>query len=222
MAFRRFLSACQARPLLLAVSVSCVKASAADLIVQTQMEGRKIRLGDSTGNISAGGSKTTSPGVDWRRNFVFAAFGALYLGGVQFGIYTRIMPRLFPERAVKAAAVKKSFFKSPRTLSVAKQVGFDQFLHVPLLFFPCFYVLKESVESGRLPWVEGTALRGIKRYSVNAFVDMKDQLSVFLPGAIINFSIMPLWLRTPWVAAVSFVYTMILSARNGTRERQSL
>ena len=94
-------------------------------------------------------------------------------------------------------------------------MAFDQFVHVPVLFFPCFYILKESIETEGLPWNDGTATRGLNKYVGNVVDDMKDQLSVFLPGALINFGVMPLWLRTPWVATVSFVYTLVLSAKRG-------
>ena len=57
--------------------------------------------------------------------------------------------------------------------------------------------------------------RAMNKYIGNVIEDMRDQLSIFLPGALINFGLMPMWLRTPWVAGVSFVYTLVLSAKRG-------
>ena len=87
-----------------------------------------------------------------------------------------------------SAAAKKGAAAVPlaqRWAKVGQQVFFDQFLHVPLLYFPAFYVLKvsrsmqplpqtawsprtsltdclcfalkESIERERLPWVDDTA-----------------------------------------------------------------
>jgi hypothetical protein len=203
----RFAKACRSRPLVLAVVVSSVKTSAADLLVQTTVEDRVLLLPLAEPLPEQQPAQRLA--VDWRRNAFFAAFGACYLGGVQYAIYTKLMPRLFSSASSSAIGGLR------RARSVAGQVMFDQFLHVPLLFFPCFYVMKECMESECLPWVDGTAQRGLTKYAGNAVVDIKDQLSVFGLGALVNFAVMPLWLRTPWVAAVSFVYTLILSSRRG-------
>ena len=55
---------------------SCAKTSAADLLVQKYIEKREE--------------------VDWKRNGAFAAFGLVYLGGVQYAIYVPVFSRLFP------------------------------------------------------------------------------------------------------------------------------
>ena len=60
-----------------------------------------------------------------------------------------------------------------------------------------------------------TAGRGLARYRENAAADLAGQLAIFLPGAVVNFAVVPLWLRTPWAAGVSFVYTLHLSSRRG-------
>ena len=196
----RFVATCRSRPLALAVVVSSVKTSAADLIVQISVEGRALLA-----NLRH--DEQPRQCVDWRRNIFFAGFGAFYLGGVQYALYTKLMPQLFPSSSRATGWL--------RVRSVTGQVFVDQFLHVPLAFFPCFYVLKECAESDCLPWVDGTAQRGLTAYSGNAVEDITDQLCVFGPAAVINFAVMPLWLRTPWVSAVSFVYTLILSTRRG-------
>ena len=207
------IAACRSRPLALAVVVATVKNSAADLIVQTQIEGRALSAPhEPPTQQQQQQQQQQQRTIDWRRNAVFAAFGASYLGGVQYVIYTKLMPRFF--HTPTAATVGWA-----RVRSVAGQVAFDQFVHVPALFFPCFYVLKESVESESLPWRDGTAQRAIDKYAGNVVDDMKDQLSIFLPGALINFGLMPLWLRTPWVAGVSFVYTLVLSAKRGAPQQ---
>jgi len=198
----RYLSAFRSRPLAFAVFISSTKTFAADLIVQTTIEDRTL-VHDP--------EKPQKRTIDWRRSAFFAAFGACYLGGVQYAIYTKLMPWLFRSN-IKATCIWG------RVSSVTGQVFFDQFLHVPLLFFPCFYVMKECVESDCLPWVNDTAQRGMHKYAENAVEDITTQLSVFFPGAVINFAVMPIWLRTPWVATVSFVYTLILSTSRGDEQ----
>ena len=42
------------------------------------------------------------------------------------------------------------------------------------------------------------------------------QWMLFVPAAFFNFGFSPLWLRVPFNASVSFVWTMILSSRRGS------
>ena len=76
----------QRNPLAFGCVTSGVKTSAADLLVQTQVE--NVAWAD----------------IDWRRNLVFAAFGFGYLGGVQYLVYVPLFTRkLFPNAAAFAA-----------------------------------------------------------------------------------------------------------------------
>ena len=71
----------QQQPLAFGIAVSALKTSAADALAQLRLEQRQR--------------------MDWRRNGLFFAWGALYLGGVQYFIYVHLFARvLFPSAAV--------------------------------------------------------------------------------------------------------------------------
>ena len=70
-------------PLAFGVVFSGLKTSFSDLLVQKVVEQREK--------------------VDWKRNAAFAAFGFVYLGGVQYMIYVPLFSRLFPRASAFAA-----------------------------------------------------------------------------------------------------------------------
>ena len=178
------------------IFLSCAKTSAADLVVQTTVEQRGA--------------------VDWRRNAAFAAFGAGYLGGVQYLLYCRAFPRLFPSAAdfaAKPLSLKLVDFRGQA--QVLKQVAVDQLVHIPFVYYPAFYLLKACVMAGKCD-VE-LAADALRRYSAVAISDNLAQWSFFLPAAVLNFGFSPLWMRVPIVAGVSFIWTMVLSYRRGDR-----
>ena len=110
---------------------SCLKTSSADLICQTQLEGKSRK------------------DVDWRRTSIFGLWGLGYLGGVQYFLYSFAFPRAFPG-AVKfiEAPLRAKLRDRQGMVTLAKQVGFDQLLHHPFVLFPAFYLVKEAVEGG--------------------------------------------------------------------------
>lgn len=78
---------------------------------------------------------------------------------------------------------------------LAKQVGFDVFVHLPFLYLPSFYVVKESVAGsggGPVDWVTNAA----DKYTRNWMTDVKVMTQVWLPADIICFTV-PMWLRLP-------------------------
>ena len=83
------------RPHLICAWIICIRArllpqtSIADILVQTQYEGRET--------------------IDWRRNLVFSSFGLCYLGAFQYVQYTLWFPRLFPGSGTVAVAKRVAF-----------------------------------------------------------------------------------------------------------------
>ena len=77
--FKRINAFAERRPVLVSVTVTAGKAYLADLLIQTQVEGR--RLSD----------------VDLRRSALFFSFGGIYQGGWQFFMYNHVLERLFPQ-----------------------------------------------------------------------------------------------------------------------------
>ncbi len=81
-----------------AVAFGGLKNGLADLIIQHAVEQRPL---DKT---------------DWKRLNVFVAFGLIYVGGVQFVLFNRLMPRMFGGllEGQRAAAVKATIFDQVR------------------------------------------------------------------------------------------------------------
>eukprot|EP00747_Dinoflagellata_sp_TGD_P184711 gnl/TRDRNA2_/TRDRNA2_40601_c0_seq1.p1 gnl/TRDRNA2_/TRDRNA2_40601_c0~~gnl/TRDRNA2_/TRDRNA2_40601_c0_seq1.p1 ORF type:complete len:198 (-),score=24.85 gnl/TRDRNA2_/TRDRNA2_40601_c0_seq1:87-680(-) len=178
------------------VGISCVKTSAADLLVQCTVE--------------------DSESIDWRRNAVFATFGAVYLGGFQYFLYNRLFVRWFPScGAFAVLPLRQKLADRSGQAMVASQVALDQFVHIPCIYFPCFYVLKTAIEAGEVSIERSRA--AINSYLQVAWSDNLAQWGFFLPAAACNFGFSPLWLRVPVVAGVSFLWTLVLSYRRGRR-----
>ncbi len=99
----------KAYPITFGLVYSGVKTCACDLLVQKVVEKRQVRK-----RACAWSKSTSSPPliprpqirsqeIDWKRNGMFAAFGFLYLGGVQYYLYVPVFGRLFPQAAAFAA-----------------------------------------------------------------------------------------------------------------------
>ena len=195
----RRLSTVPARfPLAFGVGISAAKTGLADYIAQTHLEKRER--------------------LDLRRSAVFLAWGAFYLGGVQYFVYVHVFSRvLFPSAA---AFVAKPF--SARLadragqLVVVKQVALDQFVHHPFVLFPCFYVVKEFIEAGALK--AETVQVALAKYRSNMWEDCKVCWSTWVPAFLVNFSVCPLWGRIPFVATVSMGFMVYFSYLRGGRQ----
>jgi predicted amino acid-binding ACT domain protein len=178
-------------PLAFGVVLSGFKTSFSDLLVQKVIE-RKEK-------------------VDWKRNAAFAAFGFVYLGGVQYYIYVPFFSRLFPGAAAFAAKSIRDKVKDVRGMfNVSAQVFLDQCIHHPLMYFPAFYCTKELVMKEK-----PDLLRVLQEYKVNFKEDMVALWKVWVPSTLINFAFMPMHLRIPFVAATSLLWTCILSSMRG-------
>lgn len=186
----RVLAFPKANPITFGVGFSCAKTSGADLMVQTQLEKREK--------------------IDWRRNSAFALFGFFYLGGVQYALYVPVFGRMFPNAAGFAAKPLREKLKDGKGwFNMLAQVFLDQVVHHPFLYFPVFYSLKETV-AGNSP------MDGLYKYSQNYKEDMVALWKVWVPATIINFTFSPMWLRIPFVASTSMVWSCILSAMRGS------
>jgi len=189
----RIASVIQRRPLASAMVVAGVKTSSADILVQTAFQGRDIRT------------------VDWQRSAFFGAFGSLYLGGFLHFLYVRCYQTWFPLSSKFASLPIACKMRHRAGLKqLCQQVGFDQFIHIPFIYFPVFYILKDAMENKDLL---SAPSNGLSKYGINIVDDNIAQWILWIPGTIVNFAFCPLWLRVPFTAAVSFVWTGILSVR---------
>lgn len=138
--------------------------------------------------------RAVSNNLDVRRNLAFAAFGGVYIGGVCgriYGIYPRVAQRIFGARM------------TPR-IEGAVSTFLDNFIHVPLLYIPSFYMCtgilrgerrEDTIQTLRSSWGETVV-------SCWAF---------WIPSQYIIFSRVPVAWRVRAVASGDFVWNVMLS-----------
>lgn len=136
--------------------------------------------------------------VDWRRNAGFCVFGFLYLGLGQYWLYNKLFHRL-------CAPLKAKYGYN---VTVAAKVFLDQAIHHPFLYFPVFYSIKATVEGKDLAWAWN-------KYTTELWDSVQKLWMIWVPSQIVNFALVPMHYRIPFVAAVSFVWTTVLSVMQG-------
>jgi len=183
------------RPFTTSLATATAKTVAADVVTQRFLESR------------------TS--LDVRRTGVFTVFGFWYLGGFQYWLYVRQFSRWFPaaaafgEHATLAARLKDT----AGLRDLAGQVFVGNFVHIPLLFFPAFYLTQEVVQSGGLR--DASPANAMRRYAENCVDDLVSAWTIWIPGHAIFFSV-PLWARLPTNHAMSFAFVCTLSLMRGS------
>jgi hypothetical protein len=160
---------------------------------------------------------------------VFVAFGCFYLGVFQWWLYVIKFKKWFPTSAVFCEQpLKAKLANTAGKIDLAKQVLFDNFIHYTFIYFPVFYVFKESIQSGGSK--DGTeegkeeivAERGlgevfttaISKYQTNFWSDNMAIWGMWIPMDAIIYSA-PMWLRLPLNHGVSLLWTMCLSFMRG-------
>lgn len=139
---------------------------------------------------------------DLKRHGLFCAFGLFYLGGFQYYLYNHLFVRwcagITAAVGHKGAAPVKTFI--------------DQAIHHPFAYFPAFYGLKGAVEGRPLSstW---------DRYRAELWDNCKALWTIWVPAQLVNFAFVPRHLRIPYVAGVSFAWTVVLSAMRGAAGR---
>lgn len=136
--------------------------------------------------------------LDWKRHATFCTFGFLYLGGFQYWLYnvkfTQWCGPITSRFGHKASAPIKTFI--------------DQAIHHPFMYFPTFYAIKASVAGKPMSYA-------VDKYKSEIWTSVKTLWTVWVPLQLINFAFVPRHLRVPYVAGVSFGWTMILSVMQG-------
>mmetsp|Transcript_26433 Transcript_26433/g.74382 ORF Transcript_26433/g.74382 Transcript_26433/m.74382 type:complete len:298 (+) Transcript_26433:93-986(+) len=190
----------KAQPFAFNIAIATVKTSIADIITQVAIEQKEQ--------------------IDWTRNGVFVVFGAVYLGGFQYWLQVNMFSKWFPNMARFA---NQSFSAKIRDtaglIDTAKQVLFDVFIHLPLMYFPAFYAVKESVMGSSwspVDWVRD----GVTKYYNNFRKDFTAMFCLWAPADCIIFAV-PLWLRLPVRHIVSLGWTSYLSFLRGSKDLTS-
>lgn len=172
------------------------KTSAADLMTQMVAEGKSLNE------------------VDWKRNGIFVVFGFAYLGGFQYWIMVNKYRQWFPtmDRFAKLPFAQK-LKDTAGILDAGKMVLFDIFIHLPLMYFPTYYTVKELV-SGQswnpADWVKD----GVTKYAGNLKEDLTAMVQLWGPSDCIQF-VLPVHMRMPFRHLVSFFWTAYVSFTRG-------
>ncbi len=192
MSLARLLSWPQRRPFGAALLVGTAKAAACDLLVQKAVERRET--------------------VDRRRLLVFSAFGCTFCGCWQYWLFTKFMPRVCSGAeafAAKPIAAKLRDAHGCRML--ATQVFIENGVNNVVFYFPCFYTTQSLLEGG-------TLADGLARFRANVREDLPAIWSVWVPAQIVNFGVSPMYLRVPFTACVSLLWTSYVSFSRGAYE----
>lgn len=187
----------KAQPFLFNVMIATCKTSVADLMTQMAVEKKELHE------------------VDWVRNGVFVLFGAVYLGGFQYWLQVNMFGKMFPSmhRFANHSTLTAKLKDTAGIIDTVKQILFDVFIHLPLMYFPTFYAVKESVQGtswSPADWV----VNGVTKYYNNAEKDLTAMFMVWFPADIIIFSV-PIYLRLPVRHIVSLAWTSYLSFLRG-------
>lgn len=107
-------------------------------------------------------------------------------------------------------------------IDVGKQAFLDNFVHYTFLYFPVFYIFKNTFQSsasnndgGGAAFGTSNALVGaMRQYQQNFWGDNMAMWTLWIPADILIYSV-PLWLRLPLNHGISLAWIMILSFMRG-------
>eukprot|EP00929_Paragymnodinium_shiwhaense_P107850 TRINITY_DN74204_c0_g1_i1.p1 TRINITY_DN74204_c0_g1~~TRINITY_DN74204_c0_g1_i1.p1 ORF type:complete len:216 (+),score=52.70 TRINITY_DN74204_c0_g1_i1:85-732(+) len=136
--------------------------------------------------------------INWRRTAVFASFGFFYLGMFQHMQYAVWYTRWFPGDCWRAAA---------------KKVAFDQIVNTACVYYPLFYMVQSCVMADEFTLAR--VQEGWERFKMNATEDLYNIWRLWVPAQAINFTLVPPHMRVLFGAAVSCVWSCILSIMRG-------
>uniref|UniRef100_A0A7S0PVC0 Uncharacterized protein n=1 Tax=Asterionellopsis glacialis TaxID=33640 RepID=A0A7S0PVC0_9STRA len=170
----------------LAAFLTCgVKGVSADLIVQSTTIKRvhKIQAGQKEHEVS----------MDWKRALTYLLYGAFYQGMVQEYLYNNVFPAVFGT---------SSDFNT-----VAIKVVFGTYILTPLITLPTVYMTKALVFGYSLRKALQEYIYDIQKKGL-----LKKCWLLWTPVNAIAFAFVPEHFRITFIAMVSFVWVMILSA----------
>jgi hypothetical protein len=192
----RVLGFAKSSPFATNIILATLKTGLCDLLVQKYIEKKET--------------------IDWKRNGVFLVFGGVYLGGVQWFIYVTLFKRWWPGLATFASQGWSEKLRNAQGLrDLGKQVAFDNFVHYPIIYFPVFYVFKQSIQKSDGDASMGDVLQSaMRKYRTNCIEDNLKMWALWIPGDLVVYSA-PMWLRLPLNHFLSFIWCCYLSFLRG-------
>jgi len=188
-------------PFAFGVAVACAKTAVADLFVQNYVE--KIDK------------------INKRRCLLFALWGFIWLGGVQYFLFVKCYSRWFPRvEEFARKSIGEKLADTNGQLNVVKQVLFDALVHMPWFYLPAFYTLKSILETEGATTVNDYLQEAKVNWCENLSNDLKVCWQWWTPAVVASFSICPLWMRIPFLAGYSLFFTMLWSFLHGEAIKQ--
>jgi len=195
------------RPRTFNVMVSTTKTWLADFVVQMGLVATK-----------------RMQAIDWRRSAAFAIMGFFYVGLLQWFFYVTVFTELCPHAIRFNEPISEKLLDHPGQIDLVKQICYDNFLFNPLIYFPVFYMIKESTtktESCHLMSNSSHGVFGIAKakaaldkYAANFVNDNLISSTVWIVGDAFVMAV-PIFMRMPLEHAVGFFWTMLLSSMRG-------
>mmetsp|Transcript_14120 Transcript_14120/g.21557 ORF Transcript_14120/g.21557 Transcript_14120/m.21557 type:complete len:257 (-) Transcript_14120:1174-1944(-) len=183
-------------PFLFQLGVSTAKTMGADLMSQTVAEGKSFDE------------------IDWKRNGIFVVFGFVYLGGFQYWLMVNKFRQWFPTMdKFSKLPLSEKLKDTAGILDAIKMVVFDITIHLPLIYFPTYYTVKEFVSGSSwspTDWI----VDGVTKYSINMKDDLTAMVRLWGPSDCIQF-VLPVHVRMPFRHLVSFFWTAYVSFTRG-------
>lgn len=183
-------------PFAFQLMVATGKTSAADLMCQIVAERKKWDE------------------IDWKRNGIFVVFGFAYLGGFQYWLMVTKYRQWFPtmDRFAKMSVAEK-LKDTAGILDAMKMIVFDLTVHLPIIYFPTYYTVKEFV--GGHSWNPADWVKdGVSKYSNNLQEDLTAMIKLWGPSDCVQF-VLPMHIRMPFRHLVSFFWTAYVSFTRG-------
>ena len=193
-------------PLAFGAVFTCSKTLAADSFVQLVLEKKEE--------------------LDLRRLAVFGVFGFVWMGGFQYFFYARLLTSLFPRAAAFAAKPMRAKLRDRAGIaSVFGQLFVEQALYTPFVFYPVYYITKTAINGDREQMEaagQGVVEYALRQCRANFADDWKATAAIFIPGNAFNYTFMPMHMRIPFLATLSFGYCILLSMTRGDEKAGSV
>jgi len=172
-----------------------VKASAADIIVQSQQSKQRKQsyLAGTVKSEFDADEKSFMKELDLRQNFAFTLYGGLYQGVFLEHMFNRVFPIWFG--------------RGSKHQQIVSKVLFILLIFTPLLTLPCAYITKAIVFRYSLR----EALLQYWDDAINHAL-LKKYWTLWGPVNYFAFAVVPEHLRITFMAVVSFFWMIILSS----------
>lgn len=106
--------------------------------------------------------------------------------------------------------------KLGNTKAAAKVVFFDQFIHMPFIYLPMFYVLREFGMGNPSTSFEEKVDQAKVEYKKSIRDDLFLEMMIYIPAQTLNFTLVSPHFRIPFLNLIGVGYIFCLSYTRGS------